>query len=302
VSFAFVACTQCVSGGPLIHARIDVDSHWHLSPSNSKSSAGISNGYSDTVTGCALASSCYALHRLIWRPPSLSTTSPQARASAFTAFPPCSVHMNLPELVSLQATLNEALDAIQIELETSRLPELSSFATTRHPLDESSFTTSHKLYEARRLALGMPSHFSCSIRNLVALAVFSCARKHLALILGPYLQKTSLFVQARLKHILQPPFEKVVEQTCAVYDTACLDIAVRAGVVDCLASSPDTLANGLHVSVLQRELDVDQVKLSVVLRYLATEGWVHQKADGVFSLARPALELLPGRNGRKWVM
>jgi hypothetical protein len=101
---------------------------------------------------------------------------------------------------------------------------------------------------------------------------------------------------------LQPPFEKVVEQTCAVYDTACLDIAVKTGVVDTLARTPDTLVNGLHVSDLQKELDIDQVKLLVVLRYLATEGWVHQKDDGTFSLARPALELLPGRNGRKWIM
>jgi hypothetical protein len=62
--------------------------------------------------------------------------------------------MSLSELASLQTTLNEALDTIRIELKSSDLPDLSSYATTRHPLDESSYTSSQRLYNARRLALG----------------------------------------------------------------------------------------------------------------------------------------------------
>lgn len=101
-------------------------------------------------------------------------------------------------------------------------------------------------------------------------------------------------------HILQPPFEKVVEQTFAVYDSACLDIVVRTGVIDELAADPSSA--GIHVSELQRRLDVDQQKLDIVLSYMTSHGWFRQKAGGVFALARPALELVKGRNGRKWVL
>lgn len=62
--------------------------------------------------------------------------------------------MILLELVSLQASLNISLDAIQAELRRCGLPPLSSSGIARHPLDEPAYHTSPKLYEARRLALG----------------------------------------------------------------------------------------------------------------------------------------------------
>jgi len=97
------------------------------------------------------------------------------------------------------------------------------------------------------------------------------------------------------------PYEKVVEQSFAVYDTACLDIFVKTGIVDVLAD-PAHLTTGLHVRELHEKLDLSPQRLVTVLRYLATQGWVHERELDVFALNRPALELLPGRNGRNWVM
>ena len=93
----------------------------------------------------------------------------------------------------------------------------------------------------------------------------------------------------------------MVEQSCAVYDTACLDILVKTGVFDKLANA-SVPARGLHVQELQREFDLDAVKLTVVLRYLTSQGWLHETSEGTFALTRPALELRKGNNGRKWIM
>lgn len=106
-------------------------------------------------------------------------------------------------------------------------------------------------------------------------------------------------LQGQLKALLQIPYEKVVETSCAVYDTACLDIFVQTGILDALAE-PENRESGLHVLELHRELDLDAFKLTTVLRYLAAQGWVYEKSQNVFALMRPALELRPGRNGRKW--
>ncbi|KAI0260753.1 S-adenosyl-L-methionine-dependent methyltransferase [Gloeopeniophorella convolvens] len=169
----------------------------------------------------------------------------------------------LSELDSLQASINEALNAIRDEIRQNKLPELSNHASERHPLDEPTFVCSPRLYEARRLALA-------SI--------------------------------GQLKNLLQPPYEKVVEQSFAVYDTATLDILVKTGIYDRLADKTSTPAEGASVLDLQREFDIDAVKLTVILRFLASQGWLHETSEGTFTLTRPALELQVGNNGRKWIM
>ncbi|KAI0028271.1 hypothetical protein K488DRAFT_80771 [Vararia minispora EC-137] len=172
--------------------------------------------------------------------------------------------MSVDELDQLQIAFNQALDTIRVEMSRNVLPPFSSDASHRHPTDEPSYMPSPELYKARRIALGTSSR------------------------------------TADLKNILQPPFEKVVEQSFSVYDTACLDIFVKAGVVDHLAHADHS--KGLDVAIVGDNLQLDQSKLVVVLKYLACRGWVRQTSDTQFALARPALELLPGRNGRKWAM
>lgn len=107
--------------------------------------------------------------------------------------------------------------------------------------------------------------------------------------------------QGQLKNLLQVPYEKAVEQSCAVYDTACLDIFVKTGIVDALGE-PAHVATGLHIRKLHEKLDLSPQRLATILRYLATQGWVHERELNVFALNRSALELLSGRNGRNWIM
>ncbi|KAI0049311.1 S-adenosyl-L-methionine-dependent methyltransferase [Auriscalpium vulgare] len=173
------------------------------------------------------------------------------------------VPATLSELDSLQATMNQALDALREEIKRNELPDLSNYAQEPHPLDDARFVCPSRLYEARRLALA---------------------------------------TIGQLKSLLQQPYEKVVEQSCAVYDTATLDILVKTGVLDRLADRELTPVEGAHVQDLQKALDLDAMKLTVVLRYLAAQGWLHEPREGVFALTRPALELRQGRNGRKWIM
>ncbi|KAF7373539.1 putative O-methyltransferase [Mycena sanguinolenta] len=133
----------------------------------------------------------------------------------------------MQELDALQAALNKALDTIREELSIQGLPELSSTAEEQHPLDDPTFLSSPRLFEARRLAL-------------------SCV--------------------GQLHNLLQVPYEKVVEQSFAVYDTACLNIVVNTGILDRLAES-----STLSVSALSKALDLHPVKVATVLRYLATQ-------------------------------
>ncbi|TFY81660.1 hypothetical protein EWM64_g2351 [Hericium alpestre] len=168
----------------------------------------------------------------------------------------------LQELDALQDTLNQSLNAVRDEIKRHALPELSNFASQPHPLDDPTFVCPPRLYEARRLALA---------------------------------------TVGQLKHLLQRPYEKVVEQSCAVYDTACLDILVKTGILDRLANRANS-PEGLHVRNLQAELDLDAVKLTPMLRYLASQGWLNETSEGVFALTRSALELRKGNNGRKWIM
>ncbi|KAK0498922.1 S-adenosyl-L-methionine-dependent methyltransferase [Armillaria luteobubalina] len=168
----------------------------------------------------------------------------------------------MSELDVLQTSLNCALDAFREELAKENLPQLSTFSIESHQLDAPEFLPSPRLYEARRLAL-------------------ACV--------------------GQLKTLLQPPYEKVVEQTLAPYDAACLDIVLRTGIIDKLSEDAYRIT-GLNVQQLHQFLDLDQFKLTAILRCLAADGWLHEKNEGVYALNRPALELCIGRNGRKWAL
>lgn len=92
------------------------------------------------------------------------------------------------------------------------------------------------------------------------------------------------------------PYEKVVEQSFAVYDTACLQLTVDTGILDKIAES----AAGISVKDIAKSLDLHPLKVATVLRYLAAQGWFVEHEYNTFSLARPALELRRECNGRIW--
>ncbi|EPQ59059.1 Sua5/YciO/YrdC/YwlC family protein [Gloeophyllum trabeum ATCC 11539] len=105
----------------------------------------------------------------------------------------------------------------------------------------------------------------------------------------------------QIKNLLQNPFEKVREHCFAVYDSACLDIFVKTGILDFLAELPDRRL-GADLQQLHEALDLDSVKLAVILRYLSTQGWLNEREEGIFCLTRSSLELCRGRGGRALVM
>ncbi|KAJ3558584.1 hypothetical protein NM688_g838 [Phlebia brevispora] len=166
------------------------------------------------------------------------------------------------ELDSLQRTFNHAIDTLRQELIAANLPPLSLEATEPHPMDDCHFAVPPRLYEARRLALAS---------------------------------------MGQLKSLMSFPYEKVSEEAYGVYDRACLDVLVHTGLAEYLAQAPNK-AKGVHVDELQTALDMDSRKLTIVLRYLSTNGWVRETEESVFALNRPGLELLPGKNGRKRVL
>lgn len=86
-----------------------------------------------------------------------------------------------------------------------------------------------------------------------------------------------------------------------MYDTACLDLLVKSGVLDRLAEE-STLIEGMSVQQLQEHSGIDAGKLNTVLRYLAAQGWLREPTEGTYVLTRSALELRVGNNGRKWIM
>ncbi|KAF8208509.1 S-adenosyl-L-methionine-dependent methyltransferase [Mycena galopus ATCC 62051] len=161
------------------------------------------------------------------------------------------------ELDVLQATLNEALDAIREELSANKLPPLSTSGHTTHPLDDPHYTPSPKLFEARRLALGS---------------------------------------MGQLRNLLQVPFEKVVEQSFGIYDTACMDIALRTGILDMVSKKRCSVAE------ISESLSLDPRKVATVVRYLAAQGWFLEHSQDTFSLSRAGLELRYGQNGRNWAL
>lgn len=88
------------------------------------------------------------------------------------------------------------------------------------------------------------------------------------------------------------------EQSLGVYGRSSLETLVETGLAEFLAS-PLNLEKGASVESMQKELDIDARKLTIVLRFLATEGWVRETQEGIFALNRPALELLEGRGGHR---
>ncbi|KAJ7719958.1 S-adenosyl-L-methionine-dependent methyltransferase [Mycena metata] len=164
------------------------------------------------------------------------------------------------ELDILQVTLNKAIDAIREELLTHNLPSLTTSAHTPHPLDDPHFIASPRLFEARKQALGS---------------------------------------MGQLQNLLQVPFEKVLEQSLAIYDTACMDIVIRTGVLDMISDHPST---GCSITDISSALSLDPRKLTTILRYLAAQGWLLEKSQDNFCLSRAGLELRWGQNGRIWAL
>ncbi|KAJ7920785.1 S-adenosyl-L-methionine-dependent methyltransferase [Mycena leptocephala] len=164
------------------------------------------------------------------------------------------------ELDVLQAALNEAIDAIREELSTHNLPPLSTSGLTPHPLDDPHYTPSPRLFEARKLALGS---------------------------------------MGQLRNLLQVPFEKVLEQYFGVYDTACMDIAVKTGILDMISDHP---SEGCSITEISDSLSLDPRKVTTVMRYLAAQGWFLEQSQDAFSLSRAGLEMRTSQNGRQWAM
>jgi hypothetical protein len=59
------------------------------------------------------------------------------------------------ELDRLQACLNFALNTFRKEMNDSQLPPLSQHSSIEHPLDDINYLPSTRLFEARRLSLGL---------------------------------------------------------------------------------------------------------------------------------------------------
>ena len=116
-----------------------------------------------------------------------------------------------------------------------------------------------------------------------------------------HLQITILLYQGQVKNLVQFPFEKAYAESLGVYDRSTLETLVRNGLVDFMRMAEDQ-EKGVHVSEMEKALDMSGRKLAIVLRYLATNGWVRETEEGYFALNRPALELLEGANGRKVIM
>lgn len=114
-------------------------------------------------------------------------------------------------------------------------------------------------------------------------------------------QITERILQGQLKNLLQSPFDKVCEEAYSVYDRACLDVIISTGLADYLGRAPDR-SKGVHVDELQDALDIENQKLTIILRYLCTQGWVRETQESVFALNRSGYELLEGTNGRKRLM
>ncbi|KAF8991216.1 hypothetical protein BDQ17DRAFT_1433217 [Cyathus striatus] len=95
------------------------------------------------------------------------------------------------------------------------------------------------------------------------------------------------------------PYERVVEQSTTIYETACLDLVVKTGIIDRLYS---TSSSGISILQLQDEFDIDSRKLLPVLHYLAAQGWMHEVEEDLFLLTWLSLELIKGKCGRNWTM
>ncbi|KAJ6466294.1 S-adenosyl-L-methionine-dependent methyltransferase, partial [Mycena sanguinolenta] len=163
------------------------------------------------------------------------------------------------ELDLLQAALNQAIDAIRDELSAHNLPPLSTSGHSAHPLDDPQYTPSPRMFEARKLAL--------------------------------------VSSQGQLRNLLQLPFEKVLQQSFGIYDTACMDIVVRTGILDMISDQP---CRGCSVAEIAKALSLDSRKVATVMRYLAAQGWFLEPSPDTFSISRAGRELRRGQNGWNW--
>ena len=198
------------------------------------------------------------------------------------------------ELDSLQQTLNDALNTFREELKAANLPPLSLVSAERHPLDDYSYLASPRLYEARRVAIGKSelAHTSSLSQRLAQQVWYDVIQSlhFCGVALGLNL------MQGQLKSLIQNPFEKAYEGALSAYSRAALEVMVETGLSDYLGSVADS-AKGAPVPDIQKALDMDSRRLIMVLRLLATDGWVRETSEGVFALNRPGLELLSDRQG-----
>jgi DNA-binding IclR family transcriptional regulator len=90
-----------------------------------------------------------------------------------------------------------------------------------------------------------------------------------------------------------------LEQYFGVYDTACMDIAVKTGILDMISDHP---FEGCSIAEISDSLSLDPRKVTTVMRYLAAQGWFLEQSQDTFSLSRAGLEMRHGQNGRQWAM
>jgi DNA-binding IclR family transcriptional regulator len=86
-----------------------------------------------------------------------------------------------------------------------------------------------------------------------------------------------------------------MEQYFGTYDTACMDVALRTGILDMISER-----KACSVTELSDSLALDPRKVTTVMRYLAAQGWFLESSHDTFSLSRAGLELRRGQNGRSW--
>ncbi|KIJ40882.1 hypothetical protein M422DRAFT_75679 [Sphaerobolus stellatus SS14] len=198
----------------------------------------------------------------------------------------------LSELDILQQHLNNAIDTIRDEIKRNNLPPLSNYSTEPHPMDDASIALPPRLYEARRLLMGKPYSATFSW--------FSFSETFCTVYSFSGMQFEKAFLQGQLQCLVQSPFDRVVEQSLSGYESSCLQILIRSGVLDQLAETDDPSA-GIPAQELAKVADIDSWKLVPVMRYLASQGWLSEVKEDTFRLTRLALELRWGNNGRNWI-
>ncbi|KIJ52204.1 hypothetical protein M422DRAFT_43560 [Sphaerobolus stellatus SS14] len=177
--------------------------------------------------------------------------------------------MKTPELNILQQNLNDAIDAIRDEITRNNLPSFSNYSLEPHPMDNTSIALPPCLYEARRLLLGNPYSIISS-----SVILLRCSAFHIASL-----------IQGQLQCLIQTPFDRVVEQSLSGYESSCLHILVRSGIVDQLTETDDPSA-GIPAQELAKVADIDSWKLVPVMRYLASQGWLSEVQEDTFRLTR----------------
>lgn len=169
--------------------------------------------------------------------------------------------MEASDLDYLQHSINSAINNLRDEMRSQNLPPFKLYAAEPHPVDNPTYLLTARMYESRKLLLA---------------------------------------AIGQLKSLVQVPFEQVVEQTCAVYDSAALDIFVRCGLADILLRRDSEY--GCNAAELAATVGIDHVKLMSILRLLCAQGWLVELKESYYSLSRAGLELCEGKNGYKWAL